>query len=350
MTPALLLAVSLTILVPQDSVVSHEDPIAISEEMKLFIDEHIDSSLPEYERLVQLVRIVFQENRLGFSYEKTTKTARQTFEDRSGNCLSFTNMLVSMARYLDLEAEFREVEVPPIWSLRGRLIVLSRHINVAVKIGAVSYVVDLFPEINPVQIGGQNVSDERGLAHFFNNRGAEYLANGQPGLAAVNYQAAAEADPEASFVWVNMGVARSHQRRFEESEECYLKALKIDGRDSVAMSNLADLYRKTGDQEKAEKWAKKVERFRKKNPYYHFALGERAYGSGDFEAAVGHYRDALKRNSREHHFHFALAKAYMRLGKLEEVASALEKAKKHAPDEWGKERYDQKLEILAANF
>jgi tetratricopeptide (TPR) repeat protein len=349
MAPVLLLAVSL-FLVPQNPAVSREDPIAISDEMKRFVDGHIDSSLPEYERLAELVRIVFQENQLDFSYEKATKTARQTFEERSGNCLSFTNMLISMARYLGLEAEFREVEIPPVWSLQGRLIVLSRHINVAVKIGAMSYVVDLFPEINPVQIGGQIVSDARGVAHFFNNKGAEYLASGQSDLAAAHYQAAFEADPEASFVWVNMGVARSHQGRLEESEECYLKALKMDGRNSVAMSNLADLYRKTGNLDKAEKWAKKVERFRKKNPYYHFALGERDYWSGDFEEAILHYRDALKRNSREHHFHFALAKAYMQLGNLEEVISALEKARKHAPDEWGKARYDQKLEILAANF
>ena len=349
MAPALVLALSL-ILVPQIPVVFQEDPTALSEEMQRFVDENIDSSLPEYERLEQLVRVVFQENRLGFTYDKTSRTARRTFEERNGNCLSFTNMLISMARYLDLDARFREVEIPPIWSRRGRLVILSRHINVDVKIGAQSFVVDLFPEVNPVQLGGQVVSDARGLAHFYNNKGAEHLAKGQPALAAESYQMAIDSDPEASFAWVNMGVARSHQGRLEEAEGCYLKALKLDRQDSVAMSNLGDLYRKMGRQDLAEKWAKKVTRFRNKNPYYHFALGERAYWTGEFKESVLHYRAALKRNSREHHFYFALAKAYMQLGDLEEVVEALRKAKKHAPDQFGRDRYDQKLEILAANF
>lgn len=350
MAPPFVLVLSLLLLPQSSPAISLEDPIAISEEMRIYLDETIDSSQDEYGRLTQLVRVVFQENQLGFSYEKATKTAQETFRERSGNCLSFTNMLISMARYLGLEARFREVEIPPIWSRRGRVVVLNRHINVGVRIGAQGFVVDLFPEVNPIQIGGELVSDARGLAHFYSNKGAEFLANSSPALAAQYYQAAIGADPQAGFAWVNLGVARSHQGEIENSEKCYLMALKLDSRNAVAMSNLADLYRRIGRQDEAEKWASKVESFREKNPYYHFAQGERAYWDGDYEASVRHYKAALKRKSREHHFYFALAKAYFQLGNLDQVIQALENARKYAPDEGGRERYDQKLEILAANF
>ncbi len=49
--------------------------------------------------------------------------------------MSFTNMFLSMARYVGLNASFQEVKVPPDWTRRGDSFVLSRHINVNVDLG-----------------------------------------------------------------------------------------------------------------------------------------------------------------------------------------------------------------------
>ena len=116
----------------------------------------------------------------------------------------------------------------------------------------------------------------------------------------------------------------------------------------IAMGNLAKLFDRRGQGEAAAHYWDQVEGFQKKNPYYHYSLGEEAYESKRFEDAVKHYQEALKRNSKEHHFHFALAKTYTLMGKVSEAVKHLEKAHELAPYGSGKNRYSQKLEILAS--
>ena len=347
--PALIfLTLQLGLEAPQTSV-PEEDPLAISEEMKEFLEERIPTRAPRGKHLLMdLVSLVFAEGDLGFAYVSQTKTASETFRDRSGNCLSFTNMFISMARHLGFDAKLREVEIAPTWSKRGRLITFNRHVNVAVSLGGTPYVVDLFPRVDRIEIGGRIVSDDRGVAHFYNNKGADNLENGNFELARAFFEKALDVDPEATFVWANLGVAQGLLGEMEDAEESYLRAITLDQRNMIAMTNLAKLYRRLGENERASQYEEKVEGFQKINPYYHYSLGQEAYESRQFEEAVQHYEAALKRKSKEHHFHFALAKVHTQLGNTDEAIKHLKKAHEYAPSGAGRNRYGEKLEILTA--
>ena len=342
------LTLSLSLEAPQTGV-PEEDPLAISEEMKDFLSERIPARAPRGKHLLlDLVSLVFSEGDLGFAYVSQTKTAAETFRDRSGNCLSFTNMFIAMARHLGFDARLREVEIAPTWSKRGRLITFNRHVNVAISLGGSPYVVDLFPRVDRIEIGGRIVSDERGLAHFYNNKGADNLAAGNLELALAYFEKALEVDPKATFVWANFGVAQGLVGKPEEAEKAYLQALDLDQKNMIAMGNLAKLYKRTGKQAQAARYDDKVDNFQKKNPYYHYSLGEEAYEARQFEEAVRHYETALKRKSKEHNFHFALAKTHTQLGNTEEAIDHLRKAHEYAPSGPGRSRYGEKLEILTA--
>jgi tetratricopeptide (TPR) repeat protein len=257
-------------------------------------------------------------------------------------------MFVGMARYLNLDVAFREVEVPPSWGMRGRLIVLSHHINVSVKIGGRSFVVDLFPEVNATEIGGRAIPDERAFAHFFNNRAAEALAKGKRGLALEYCIKALQWDDSVPFVWTNMGVVFSHLGQFERAENSYRRAIQLDQEYLAAISNLGNLLLREGRLDEADRYLERAEEFRNRNPYFHYSLGEQALESGDYLGSIRHFEEALKRKKKEHNFHFALARAYAGLGDLNQVQKNLEKALEYAPDERGRSRYNQKLDILYA--
>lgn len=347
----LVLALALTLSTPslQPIAVSpFEDPIAISPEIEAFLDATIDRTQEPLQQLEQLVSVVFQDNLLGFSYSSETKSAIRTFEERSGNCLSFTHLLIGMSRYLGLDARYREVEIAPAWSMQGNIVVLSKHVNVLVRIGVSSYIVDLFPEVFRIQLEGYVVSDERGLSHFFNNLGARHLAEGRPRRAVAFYREALRHDPTAGFAWTNMGAAYSQMGNRGKAIECYRRALDLNADDLVTIANLALAYRKDGDYRKAASLEKKVKKFREKNPFYHFALGQDAYRVGDYQDAILHFRDALKRDSHEHHILFALAKALLSLERYEEAEEVLREARRNAPGEADRLRYARKLELLAA--
>ena len=327
---------------------AQENPLAVSEEMRQFLNANIDRKADSLQQLNTLVRLVFQQNALNFSYVSETRTASETFGKRGGNCVSFTFLFLAMARELGLDARYREVDIVPIWSKMGNMVSMSGHANALVYIAGQSYVVDLFPRLNPLQVGGRIVSDQRAVAHFLSNRAVEHLAQGRTPTAIQYFQKALECDPTASFVWANMGVAQSTAGNQIEAEGAYLRAIKENPGEMVAMSNLASLYERLGREHEAQAYATKVRKFKLRNPYYHFSLGLQAYDSGEYRASLEHLKTALKLKPAEHNFYLAMAKAYVKLGEMDKASANLKQALKTAPDEASKTRYSEKLSYLAS--
>lgn len=343
------LALCLTLQGVQPAIPS-SDPLQINDEMKQFLQSHIGSEGDPLDQLHTLVRVVFQENALNFEYVPQTRTAIETYNHRGGNCISFTFLFLAMARHLGLDARFREVDVAPTWSRVGDVISISGHANAAVFIGNQGYVVDLFPRVDRIQLGGRIVSDERARAHYFSNRAVDQLAQGHTEDAAEYLRVALELDPTSTFAWTNLGVVRSFKRDPEGAESAYLKALELEPAEMVAMSNLASLYQYLGRTREAKTYASKVRRFKLRNPYYHFGLGMQAFQNGQYREAVDRFRIALRLKPVEHNFDLAIAKAYVRLGRIDKASGYLKLAAKNAPDELSKSRYNEKLALLAARL
>ncbi len=325
-----------------------EDPLALNPEMIAFLDENFPRTLSPFDRMRRLVTLVFNDNVLGFTYGAETRTAIGTFEGRTGNCLSFTSMFIAMARHLGLNARFREAETVPIWNQRGQVFTVSQHINVAVDMGSRWFLVDLYPEVGEMEIGGQVVSDERGLAHFYNNRAVDRLSEGHVEQAAAYLRRALELDAEAPFLWTNMGVVLNRRGDPEGAEAAYRQALKLARAHLPAVSNLATLYAQQGKLDLARRYRSKAAKFRNRNPYYHYHLGNQAQASGEIGEALRHFRKAVKLKREEHRFHFALARVHTRLGKTDQALEHLEAAGRYAPDESGRLRYHQKQRLLLA--
>jgi Flp pilus assembly protein TadD len=343
MAPTLLLA---ALMFSTAAPLPDENPLQINDGIKQFLAEHIDRRLQPYEKLESLVQTVFRENALGFTYQLETRTAAETFEKRGGNCVSFTFLLIAMARHLGLDARFREVEVAPTWSRVGNLVTMSGHVNVAIFMGSQPYVVDLFPQVSRIEIGGEVVSDARAFSHYYNNRGVDHLAAGRMQEALAYFMKAVQSDPEMARSWGNLGVAQSRTGRHADAEASYLRVMKMQPGNLVAMGNLAVLYRQIGREREAQRYEAKARKLQLKNPYYHFDLGMRAYETANYAVAVEHFKIALKIKPVEHNFDMAMARAYMQLGDRDRVANYLQLAAKNAPTDAAKLRYNEKLALL----
>lgn len=325
-----------------------EHPLELSPEMAAFLDERIPYANQPMERLRRLLDLVFNNHELGFKYATVTHTAIQTFETRTGNCLSFTNMFIAMARHLGLDVKFREADTVPVWGQRGTVFTVSQHINVAVDMGSRWYLVDLYPDLGELEIGGEVISDERGLAHFYNNRAVDRLGAGDMEGALEYLNQALELAPKAPFLWTNLGVMRSRQGDLEGAVEALQTALDLRSNHLPAVSNLAGVFEKLGKSKQAERYRRKTQRFRERNPYYHYHLGLQAWADGSLKEALKHHKKAVKLKREEHRFHFALAQVFTRLGKQNKALHHLEEASRYAPDESGRLRYYQKQRLLLA--
>ena len=80
-----------------------------------------------------LVEALYSKTDLKLEYESSkTRTAAETYADRSGNCLSLVIMTAAFAKELRMPVRFRSVDVGNAWSRKADLYLGSAHVNVAV--------------------------------------------------------------------------------------------------------------------------------------------------------------------------------------------------------------------------
>ena len=104
------------------------------ETMRAFVAEHVGNAKSGREKMRRLLKGMFETGLLSLDYNQVaTKTAKQTFYDRVGNCISFTNLVVALGREAGLRVSYQTVDIPPIWFTESDLIILNNHINVLVN-------------------------------------------------------------------------------------------------------------------------------------------------------------------------------------------------------------------------
>src|SRR3990172_12911620 len=97
-----------------------------SDGMKRFVNTNVARWMTEDQKIRALLEAVLSPVQLGVRYEENaTYTAREAFQQRRVNCLSFTIIMVSMLRYIGMTVAFNQVDVPPIWDLQGDTLILS---------------------------------------------------------------------------------------------------------------------------------------------------------------------------------------------------------------------------------
>ena len=152
------------------------DVLALDQDMLAFLDDNVNRSHGYFLKLHELVYAIISDGSFGLEYDETTRTAQETFHARRGNCLSFTNMFIAMAREVGIDATYQEVEIPPEWSEDGETYKLSRHVNIFIDMaGAGTREVDFNIGDFQSRYDRRLVSDERALAHYYSNIGVEYL-------------------------------------------------------------------------------------------------------------------------------------------------------------------------------
>lgn len=309
---------------------AHIDPLELSDEIKQLVDSVLRPRDGEETRVKKLQDILYGEDYLNIAYsDQKTHTAIEIFQAREGNCLSVMNLYVAMARYAGVEANFQTVDVQPNWDRRGDLLVLSQHINATGRFNVQRrYVVDFTPEIALQQLTSSIISDSEARALYFNNLGVEELIAGNDAQALDYFKNSLFLDPRESITWNNIGSTYNRMGNKEFAEYAYKAAFELDNRNATAINNLAKYYRNAGDFRMARRYEIAIERFNKKNPYYHFAQGNLAIEDRDLLKARDFYATALRLKEEEPAFYIALARVYRGLGDMEQAQRYAESAEK----------------------
>lgn len=323
------------------------EPLAVTEEMRRFVGERVSRSLSPADRLSALRDAVFGRGGLDVEYGSSeTYTAAATFRQRAGNCISFTNLLVALAREAGLAAYFAEVDEVLARDLRREALVANKHMVVEVEAENALIHVDVSSGVRAHYRSVRRISDRRAEAHFFSNLGVELMLEGRPGAALPYLEHAVRLAPDFADPWNNLGVALRRTGDHRGAERAYLEARELDRSELAPLSNLAILYRLTGREAEAEELSDKVRRYRRRNPYRSYHQGREAQKRGELEHAVRHYRSAVRRGPEEARFHFALGDVLYRLGQLDQAVQSLRRAVRLADEDSERRHFTRALQAV----
>ncbi|MDH3743552.1 MAG: tetratricopeptide repeat protein [Acidobacteriota bacterium] len=303
------------------------DIMALSPEIERLVEQRVHRNLPQSAVVRELMDLLFGRDGLDIAYGNSeTKTAVETFESRSGNCLSFTVLFVAMARHVGVEAHFQEVMEILSWDRRGDVAVNNRHMFAEIETPSGVLQVDFLPGVEKRYRFVRRISEERVLAHYYNNLGAEALAREEFEPALEMLSKSLEADGRFAPAWVNRGVAHKSKGNYEEAERCYLEALRIDSNEMSAAANLANLYQSQGSEGKARPYMKMARRHQRRNPFYHFRLSLESAAKGSTKETILHLQRAIARLPEDAFFRLELAQAFVRVGRPKKANRQINKA------------------------
>lgn len=324
-----------------------DDPVLVlDDEMRRFVAVHVNRQARQERRMMRLVDAVTGDEGLGIDYDERTYTAGEAFRLKQANCLSFTNLFVTLARSVDLPVSFQEVDVPPDWSRHGDTLVLNRHVNalVTTREGR-EHVVDFNMADFRASYDRRRISDARALAHYYSNLGAERLQAGEHVEALRYLRKAIAQDGAFTAAWVNLGTLYLRHGEPDRARAAWLHALRLDPGEVVAMSNLERQYRERGDLRTADELAARIERHRMQNPYYRYYLARQAFDREDYAAAIRHMKFATRLKANEDSFFALLGLSYLRQGDAETARRWIARAAEVAQDA-DRSAYHSKLELL----
>ena len=241
---------------------------------------------------------------LGMKYQLGANlNPQQALDQRLGNCLSFTMLLVTLANELGVELQYNDVDIPSAWGQDENAgLVFYRHVNAVYKSNSLSQVFDLAMEDYDSAFPQRVISQQAAAAMFHANLGIDALKKENYKLALHHSKLSVSLDPDNSYLWINLGVVIKRSGDLALAERIFKTSLKINDFNSLASSNLERLYREQGRTRLANIFRKRAERARSNNPYVQFKRAKEQFGQQNYKVARKHINKAIRLHNLDPNF------------------------------------------------
>jgi len=301
-------------------------------EVPFELDDQIRAKLDKLQKVPSELRKINQVNAfifegLDLQYALTpTRNAVGTYRTRQGNCLSFVNLFVGVARHLGLNPYYVEVTDLQKWNHRDGMVVSQGHIVAGMYLDGILRTFDFLPYRRKAYRDFKPIDDLTAAAHYYNNLGAEALLAGDLGRARELLSTATRIAPRFDKAINNLGVAEARGGDPEKALEIYHHGLEVSPDNSTLLINMARALQMLGRQPEASELLAKIEDINTTNPFFFIYQGEMALGRGDHQKALDYMARALRLDSELPEVHLGLVKVYLAMGDMEKARHHLGRA------------------------
>jgi tetratricopeptide (TPR) repeat protein len=302
-------------------------PFALDAEVRARVARELPSESQEDRRIDVILDYVF--HRLDLKYSMApTRDADGTFASRSGNCLSFVNLFVGIAREERLAPFYVEVTDLQRWDRKENTVISQGHIVAGLYVNGRLATYDFLPYRPKSYRTFKPIDDLTAAAHYYNNLGAEALLAGDLDRAQAMIETAAGIAPSFEKALNNLGVCYARRGQLERALEIYRRGLEVSPDNPLILTNQARAYQQMGRLAEAKGTLAKIESVNTTNPYFYVYEGESALAEGDPKKALDYMARALRLDTELPEVHVGLVKVYLALGDVQSARHHLERALK----------------------
>jgi len=300
-------------------------PFALDGEVRSRIEREIPSESQEDRRIEVILDYIF--HRLDLKYSMApTRDAAATFASRSGNCLSFVNLFVGIARDERLAPFYVEVTDLQRWDRKENTVISQGHIVAGLYVNGRLATYDFLPYRPKSYRSFKPIDDLTAAAHYYNNLGAEALLAGDLDRAQSMIQTATEIAPSFEKALNNLGVCYARSGQLDRALEIYRRGLAVSPENPLILTNQARAYQEMGRLAEAKGILARIESVNTTNPYCFLYQGETALAEGDPKKALDYLARALRLDTELPEVHVGLVKVYLALGDVTSARHHLERA------------------------
>ena len=332
---------------------------ALSDAMRLYVQTQVRHAARNGNPRMALYEALYDKSRLKLEYDAAmTRNARETFEARSGNCLSLVIMTAALAHELGLQVRYQEILGEASWSRSGDMYFVAGHVNLVLgqRLGESPnnydakglMVIDFLPSGDVAGYRTREISEATVLAMYLNNRAAETMSQGQLNQAYWWARAALLQYPSFSGAYNTLGVIQFRHGDLAQARRTLAHALMRTPDNTLLLSNLAQVLEASGLPDEALPLRRRLLALQPQPPFHYFNLGKAAMQQNDYVKAIQLFSREIARDPYYHEFHFWLAQAYARLGQLAQADRQLELAMDNSTTRSEHGLYAAKLQRLRA--
>lgn len=300
-------------------------PFALDGEVRARVERDVPSAPQEERRIEDILDYIF--HRLDLQYAMApTRSAVETFESHHGNCLSFVNLFVGIARERRLAPFYVEVTDLQRWDRQENTVISQGHIVAGLYVNGRLSTYDFLPYRPKSYRSFKPIDDLTAAAHYYNNLGAEALLAGDLDRAQERIETATQIAPTFDKALNNLGVCYARRGQLERALAVYQRGLAISPDNPQILTNQARAYQQMGRLAEAKGILAKIESANTTNPYFFLYEGESALAEGDAKKALDYLARALRLDTELPEIHVGLAKVYLALGDVTSARHHLERA------------------------
>jgi Flp pilus assembly protein TadD len=300
-------------------------PFELNDEVRAAMESHMRPVPTELRQVNEVLTFIFENLDLHYSLTPT-HDAVGTFHSHQGNCLSFVNLFVGVARTKSLNPFYVEVTDYTHWNHRAGMVVSQGHIVGGMWMDGELKTYDFLPYRPKAYKKFNPIDDVTAAAHFYNNLGAEALLDGDLDKAQELLTTANRIAPRLDKAINNLGVVLARKGDWQGALAVYQKGLALDPANSMILTNVARVYQQTGRAKEADTLLSRVEETNNTNPFFYVYQGEVALSRGDENKALDYMVKALRLDSEAPEVHVGFVKVYLAMGDMEKARHYLERA------------------------